>query len=228
GEPTALRAKHAEGSAMRLRRNTRLKIYNSVFAGWGRGVRIESEGSFNSAFEHDSLTVQNTIVAQIRGVYFQTDASAGENGIRNWFMQEKLNNDTLSHIEGLKINDPFNYTTPNFQPLSGSPVLCGSIWASSNCGTNTINRAEADESFVFVYPNPVETQAILSVNLNENALVGISVFDVNGKLINSIDNEYAAAGVNSYTFDVSFLSAGVYYAKVTVNNNHRVIKILVK
>ncbi len=33
---------HKDGAAMRIRRASRLSIYNSLFLGWGKGVRLES------------------------------------------------------------------------------------------------------------------------------------------------------------------------------------------
>jgi len=125
--PSVLKTNHNEGAAMRLRRNTRLQIYNSVFAGFGRGLRLESEKGWASAGS-DSLTVQNTIIAGIRNDKFKTDVVAGASAISTWFLAAERNNDTITLSTSLKITDPFNYTARNFMPMAGSPVLTASIW----------------------------------------------------------------------------------------------------
>jgi hypothetical protein len=125
--PSTLRPKFAEGASLRLRRNTRLQVYNSVFAGYGRGLRLESEGSL-AAGQIDSLTVQNTIIAGARSNWFQTDASAGNDAVRDWFLDDSRNNDTITNNADLKITDPFNYSARNFQPMAGSPLLNASKW----------------------------------------------------------------------------------------------------
>ncbi|NJK86801.1 MAG: T9SS type A sorting domain-containing protein [Bacteroidales bacterium] len=91
---------------------------------------MESEGSF-AAGAIDSLTVQNTFIAGIRGSWFQTDAAAGADALKDWFLAASRNNDTITSNADLKITDPFNYAARNFQPMEGSPVLNASIWSVS-------------------------------------------------------------------------------------------------
>jgi Secretion system C-terminal sorting domain len=191
-------------------------------------MRIESEGSYNSAANDDSLTVQNTIIAGIREVYFKTDVTAGEAGIRAWFTQEKLNNDTLAMTNDLKINDPFNYTSRNFLPMGDSRVLCGSIWASSECGINDIDEISTIENDISVYPNPVDENATLSVYLNKDAEVAVTICDITGKVIEEIEAGKLSAGENTLELNVEYYKAGLYFANVYINKSSKVIKLMVK
>lgn len=226
--PVVLKPRHAEGAAMRLRRNTRLKIYNSVFAGWSRGVRLESEGSYSSAVNDDSLTVQYSILAGIREVYFKTDVTVGEAGIRTWFNQDKLNNDTLATVEQLGITDPFNYTARNFQPTAESVVHCRSIWASDDCGINSVNENVAGESSVMVYPNPFKGMATFSLSLYEDSSVQISIYNTNGQLVDLIDAGFIYAGNSTVMLDATNYKAGIYFAKVMINDSYEMIKLMVR
>ena len=136
-EPPVLRPKHAEGSAMRIRRNSRLQVYNTIFAGWGNGLRIESNRGFEAA-QSDSLTVQHCLIAGVRGDYFKTDVSAGVDAVRDWYMDADRSNDTLGANTDLMIEDPFNYAARKFQPQAGSPVFNASCWyqpSSPSCLT---------------------------------------------------------------------------------------------
>ena len=131
---------HAEGSAMRLRRNTRLQIYNTAVLGWGKGLRIESDGS-QTAANSDLLTVQNCIMAGIRGDYFVLDSKATvmtAATMETWYKATTRKNKVFTNNTDVKIADPFNFTSPNFQPATDSPVQNASYWYSG-----TINTTEA-------------------------------------------------------------------------------------
>jgi NACalpha-BTF3-like transcription factor len=144
--PATLQTKHADGSAMRLRRNTRLQIYNTAFLGWGKGLRIESDGSQTSA-NSDLLTVQNCIMAGIRGDYFIQDPNATvmtAATMEAWYKDAKRHNSVLANNVDVKINDPFNFTTPNFQPANDSPVKNASYWYA---GSVNNDEASINNSF---------------------------------------------------------------------------------
>ncbi len=225
--PQVLRPKFAEGSAMRLRRNTRLQIYNSVFAGWGRGMRLESEGSYASATTNDSLTVQHTIIAGIRGTYFQTDASAGASGVRGWFMQEGLHNDTLVLAADLLLTDPFNYDARNFQPQAGSPLLCASIWAAEDCGQQVAIENPVSENYTaMVSPNPFKHFTNINLNVTQPSQISIEILDINGSKVMQVGNGFVNAGELNYAIDLSAVGSGVYFGKIVLNNTIEVIKLV--
>ena len=147
--PATLAAKHADGSAMRLRRNTRLQIYNTAFLGWGKGFRLESNGS-QTAAGTDLLTVQNCILAGIRGDYFVLDPNATvmtAATMESWYKTSARHNQVFTNNTDVKITDPFNFTSPNFQPAADSPVKNASYWYSgttTNTTTASINSSFFD------------------------------------------------------------------------------------
>jgi len=137
--PATLLPKHAEGSAMRLRRSTHIQIFNSLFMGWGQGLRLESDNSQNAA-NSDILTVQNSILAGTRGTQFVGDSKStvmDAAGIEKWYKAPTRNNSTYINNSDIKISAPFNLTAPNFAPLTGSPVLNASLWANNSGGNQT-------------------------------------------------------------------------------------------
>ena len=212
--PAVLRTKHAEGSAMRLRRNTRLQIYNSVLAGYGNGVRIESEGSYAAALI-DSLTVQNTIVAGVRGDWFKTDVSAGADAIGTWFLDADRNNDTLHSNTSLMITDPFNYGSRNFMPMTGSPVLHGSYWdkVSAVHSHKLNNNITAN-----VYPNPVANMLTISSN---SVIDRVDLINVTGQLVRTIENNKEQL----INIDVSRLESGIYFLRLSSPEGVSVLQI---
>lgn len=118
--------------SMHLRRNTSISIFNSIFAGWKDGLRIEGSAAQANATANN-LRIENTILAGMTGVEFY---AAFDN---TYFMNASRNNDTLSTTAQLMITDPFNLTNPNFLPLTGSPVYNSSYWGTSYSVSGTVN-----------------------------------------------------------------------------------------
>jgi hypothetical protein len=114
-------------AAMHLRRNTQLKVYNSVFAGWPTGLFIEDggKGSCQTNAQNGSLIIKNCILAGM-GKNFKEDATGtgGANFNETYFNRPDGNNTTLSNVNDLKISS-LTLTKPNFLPQSGSPLLTG-------------------------------------------------------------------------------------------------------
>jgi Secretion system C-terminal sorting domain len=69
-----------------------------------------------------------------------------------------------------------------------------------------------------VYPNPaVGGTTVLSFNIDNDAMVNINVFDVNGKLVMNAINEGFSAGENNIEFNSADLSKGIYSLQLSVN-----------
>ena len=61
------------------------------------------------------------------------------------------------------------------------------------------------------YPNPFNPTTVIEYNLPANALVSIKVFDILGREVKTLVNEYQAAGSRSVVFDAANLPSGVYF-----------------
>jgi hypothetical protein len=218
--PPKLKDKHAEGSAMRLRRNTRLQVYNSIFAGWGRGFRLESDKSYNAA-QHDSLTVQNCMIAGVRGVYFKADASAGVGAIRDWFIDADRNNDTLAANTELMITDPFNYTARNFLPMADSPVLTYSYW---DTGPSAVRDVKKPVCHTMIYPNPVSRFATVKFENPYHKNYTFIVYNIAGQSVMIIRDITSS----EFTFERGDLKSGVYIYQLGSTDENNVGKILIE
>jgi hypothetical protein len=110
---------------MHLRRNTKCSIYNSIFTGFPTGLFIDGTGSQNHA-NNNELQIENVIMAGMASNF----ASTFE---QNYFLQASRHNSTLTNSSSLKITNPFNLTSPNFQPQVGSTtyLLNGFVYVPS-------------------------------------------------------------------------------------------------
>ncbi len=225
-DPATLQKNHNEGSAMRIRRASRLRVYNSVFAGWGRGLRIESSLSWTAA-QADMLTVQNSIIAGVRNDWFRTDVSGvSADDIRNWFLDSSRKNDTILLAADLKITHPFSFTGPDFRPQNDSPVLNASNWyflTGNNEFTSINNQSEWR-----AYPNPFTGITYIHLQIEETSEVKAEVYDINGKLVKVLYKGVMTPGTGSLEFNASDLPKGFYIGRITAENNTYFVRMISK
>jgi hypothetical protein len=201
--------------AMHLRRNTKLNIYNAIFAGYATGLFIDGTASQASATSGD-LKVSNTILAGCKKNF-------NDNAIDSvYFVAEALENLIMASNDDLEIADPFNLDAPDFLPETGSPVLTASYWAEDI--PNPVITIDGNEVKAVVYPNPFSESAIISVNLESAAVVSVKVYNVTGSLISTLVNDKHVAG--THEFNVHLSDKGVYLAEVSINNNKQVLRLI--
>ncbi len=113
--------------AMQLRRGSRLSIYNTVFAGWPKGLFIDgAKGDSPSQAAANVLQIENCVMSGM-GINYVTDYFASE----SWYLDGTRNNEVKASNDLLMLTDPFNLTSPNFLPATGSPILSGASFANS-------------------------------------------------------------------------------------------------
>ncbi len=64
------------------------------------------------------------------------------------------------------------------------------------------------------YPNPFKATTTISYSISEPATTSLKVFDVSGKEVKTLVNEYQTIGSYNIEFDASSLPGGVYFYKM--------------
>ncbi len=123
----------------RIRRNSSTSIYNSIFMGWNEGVFIDGTRT-GQKLQNDSMSFKNNILAgNLRAV---NNSSAS--GARTKVLSQ---NDSIFSADGI-LGNPFNYTNPNFAPITGSPALAGASFTDARVAdaffTQTAYRGAID------------------------------------------------------------------------------------
>ena len=221
--PIVLRTNHNEGSGARIRRNSRLQVYNTLFLGYGRGIRLESEKGWTAA-QGDTLTVQYSILAGIRNDKFKTDVADGASGLESWFMASSRHNSIIEAGVDAMIEDPFNYDARNFQAKAGSPVLNASYWYDPTGVKGLSTWAET----LYCYPNPFKGLTYINVDIKSLTSLRASVYDLSGKLVRELYNGVAMPGTTTLEFDASELPAGIYIGRVETGNQSFTVKMMSK
>ncbi len=77
------------------------------------------------------------------------------------------------------------------------------------------------------YPNPFNPLTKIDYDIAADDIVNIAVYDVTGKLVKQIVNEFKQAGYYTAEFDASNLASGVYFYKLISGNYTHVKRMLV-
>jgi len=129
--------------ALHLRRNVQTDIHNSIFLGWPIGLYIDGNNTQANANNND-LQMENSFLSGMATTFSvpsgQTWTATDE---QNWFMSAATpnrHNNTFTLASDLQIADGFNLSSPNFLPLSTSPVWGASRWTRNITGTLTYDN----------------------------------------------------------------------------------------
>ncbi len=218
-----LEKNHEDGAAMRLRRSTQLQVYNALFVGWGRGVRMESDNSMNAA-KDGLLNVNNTIIAGVENEQYKVDGTVFDAaGLEAWYLTTDKRNKMLDAQADAKITDPFNSGNFNFQPMSGSPVYNASYWTITPVIDYVVKEANFEISN---YPNPFNGRTTIEIRLVDEAPVAIMVYNMSGVLIKMIQNGQLYEGTHQFEFNANQLPKGMYFGKVMVGNDVKTLKMI--
>jgi hypothetical protein len=112
-----------------IRRNSEMSLFNSVVMGWPVGIKIDGDSCHRNA-DSAFLRVKNTVIA---GCPTVLDSAAGSTpwGITPWYYTTGWGNENYANNTDLMLANPFNYSSPDFRPSTGSPLLSGAAFSDS-------------------------------------------------------------------------------------------------
>jgi hypothetical protein len=76
------------------------------------------------------------------------------------------------------------------------------------------------------YPNPFNPTTTINFDLPTAGQVNLSVYNMNGQLVNTLIDSKMNAGQNVANFDASNLSSGVYFYTLTANESTETRKMI--
>lgn len=69
------------------------------------------------------------------------------------------------------------------------------------------------------YPNPSNPSSVINYSLSVGGKVKLSVYDITGKEVKTLIDEYKESGNYSAEFNGNVLSSGIYFYKIYISNN---------
>lgn len=203
----------------RLRRNTQLKIYNSIFMDYQEGLHVDGLTTETNAIGN-TLKFKSNILAgivtttKILQVNSPGTITAGLNAAFNmstWFTANNNTGFTSPITNAGILTLPYNtsdatiYTGLDYRPATGSIALTGADFSDISLGTE--NFIASSEFSLLVYPNPSANSFKLNYISSSVENVKVTAYDLTGKLIESRNVKYAE--INNQEMGNNY-NAGVY------------------
>ena len=79
---------------------------------------------------------------------------------------------------------------------------------------------------ITAYPNPFNPSTKISFAIDSPSEIQLDVYDVNGKLIDTILNEYYQTGLHAIDWDASEYASGMYFIHLVKQGNRRTQKVM--
>ena len=89
-----------------------------------------------------------------------------------------------------------------------------------NNGTTGITNVKPASGFAKVYPNPSFDMVNVEFNMDQKAVVDISLTDLNGNLVKLLMKDNADEGKNLFSFNKGVLSSGTYFLRINSGNKN--------
>lgn len=114
---------------------------------------------------------------------------------------------------------PYNYTkiyNPMWQYNTRHNGVFGDI---PIVGILETNKNIPDKFELFQnYPNPFNPNTIIRFNIIDSRFVNLKIYDILGKEIKTLVNEYRKAGTYDISFNAGNLSSGIYFYRINAGN----------
>ena len=227
--------------AARIRKNSKLKIFNSIFMDYVEGLHVDNSGSApNGASElnalNNELKFKNNILAGITTVakivqISTTGTHATGFDITTWF--NNSNNIGLAtpiSNAGILVL-PYNtadgsvYTGLDYRPGSASIAATGADFTDASIVLSTNNFTSNEvKSTLKVYPNPFSESFKLHFTSTSSDDVKVVAYDVTGRTIETRDVNFA--DINNQELGSNYQS-GMYIVVLKqgeITKSFRVIK----
>lgn len=94
-------------------------------------------------------------------------------------------------------------------------------------GTGLRSIQNRDEEIGMVYPNPFKNQFTIPLNLEKASIVNAKLYDISGKEIITVMDQYVTAGNHAQPVEILGLKPGSYFLKITTDNNTVTQKLMV-
>ncbi|MCX6135129.1 MAG: T9SS type A sorting domain-containing protein [Ignavibacteriales bacterium] len=115
-------------------------------------------------------------------------------------------------------------------PLSALALATLGEWAGG-ASTNQQKSARTENTiktslFLENYPNPFNPSTVVSFSVPEAGLVTLKIFDLLGREVATLVNEFTTVGTHVAIFNGSSLSSGMYVARLQMAGKTAAAKLL--
>ena len=200
--------------ALRLRRNSEMKIHNSIFMDFKKGLFIDGAATEGQATSGNLLFKNNILAGYRPGQGFYKTSATFD--IKTFFASNA--NDSLTSSANI-LTTPYAFLAPDYRPAAGSVALTGADFTAAPFVNNMMRMDESSLNAIRVFPNP--TNSVINVATTRDDLAAVVLTNSVGEVVarsnsSQIDATPFANGL--YFVTVVFADGSTSVARVTVLN----------
>ena len=227
---------------VRIRRNSRQSIINSIFMGYRNFIMYDGDSVLvNSGVKSNTISDKNALFRNnyIWGVkstapkgttntgLCETSSNGNPNTLDSWVRHAKNQNiiDTGYNRKGFLVNTN-NFFSPDFRPEG--------VYDSTNFSFDVLGqygvlhvKSIGKINSVRAYPNPTEGQYTVNFETTHPFSAEVYIIDISGKKVKQFNNIKTIPGSNSVNVDLSDLIGGTYYFHIEGESNDIVYQVIV-
>lgn len=212
--------------SFRIRRNSAISVFNSLSTGWEKGLSVEGTATEDNFTTNDSAVFSGNVLANYPTANVVVTAVPS---VYNMFFAAD-GNDSTTTVAQIAWVDIFTAlgTKPDARLTNASTEATGADFTSNKFQGGFVGVEElAAIASVSAYPNPMNDNAAIVVNLASDNNVTIELFDMAGKKVLSVFDGNMTSGNNTANFSVANLNAGLYTAVVNASGSVQTLKLVV-
>jgi len=227
---------------VRIRRNSRLSIVNSIFMGYRNFVMFDGDSVLvNSGVKSNKVSDKNDLFRNnyIYGVKASAPVGATNTGLAeissggnvnaldSWVRNSINSNtiDTSKFVPGFLVNTN-NFTAPDFRPMDLSKQPNFEYGVLGFYGVTQVKVAGKVKS-VSAYPNPTNGEYTVEFTSTQGFTADVFVTDLNGRMVKRISTMDVISGNNFVNVNLSDLNSGLYFFHIQGGNNNIVYQVIV-
>lgn len=147
---------------------------------------------------------------------FSTMKMDGANTVWNQEGEDEIGNTIVNFITSRKSDGRIAVGTHGRGIFLGEPAEAGN--KESPAMNASLGSGPKAFSLLQNYPNPFNPETVIRFNIPEAGHVIMKVYDVNGKEVSTLLNDYKDAGEYRIRFNGAKLSSGIYYYSIQSGN----------
>ena len=173
--------------------------------------------SLNGGNYNQAINLYNTIIQNYPSSYHSVNALFEKFfAALNYAKDDSTASQILSQIEALNLNDEeylmrLASAVDLLDRFNGSQDLHKSNYSSKNTADGNLPR---EYKLYQNYPNPFNPETTISYDIPDDAKVSLIIYDILGRKVTSLMNEYKIAGRYQVHFNASSLASGIYIYRI--------------
>ncbi|MES1225883.1 MAG: T9SS type A sorting domain-containing protein, partial [Bacteroidota bacterium] len=181
-----------------------------------------------------SMTLNPTANATVKGIIYKTGSSFGNNNVmlaraRYGLGKVAAIGDSSPCDDGT--GSPIHTLYSSYSTdLSGSHqklLMNTTIWLATSVVT-AVSDITVSTNEIRIFPNPASEQTVVSYTIPLSADVALRLFDMSGRMIQTIEKKNQFAGRHSETLNCSSLQKGVYLVEIKTGSVISTKKIIIQ